>query len=509
MVCNSAMLDASNSSKSISGPTACLCAFFSLSCAIAFAPPTQAQTPPHLDASGWTVFIPSADTHVIYVSNSTGRDTNTGRSASAPVKTISKGVSLLRSGYPDWLLLKKGDTWTNESIETAPGDNFGKGGKSAVQPMLISSYGTGPRPLIKTANGKPGIFFIGGSAGNYVAVVGLEFYAYQRDPANPSYVGDANLLNGPGLFQYNSFNWQLVEDCKFSFYGDDLTYSGLAAGANLSLRRNEILDAYNPDTTAHSQGIYAENISGLLLEENLFDHNGWNDKVVGAERNIFNRNVYLQWNTTNVTARGNIIARSSSEGIQFRSGAIVENNFFVRNSYGFDVGHNENDPTTTYAQISNNVITESDDINPVTAPRGAGINFLNARGPNVRATNNIIAHSASMNPVNSIATMLDAPGAGSAGTSAVAIIGNIIFDWPKAYSDQGIGNTLSNAVNVKQLYPNPNRSAASYAGSIGLAASLDAFLTAARGQSKDNWNAQLMANAVNNYIRTGFGIAPR
>jgi hypothetical protein len=42
-----------------------------------------------LDANGWTVFTPSADTHKIYVSNSIGSDANDGLSESTPVKTLS------------------------------------------------------------------------------------------------------------------------------------------------------------------------------------------------------------------------------------------------------------------------------------------------------------------------------------------------------------------------------------------------------------------------------------
>jgi hypothetical protein len=115
----------------------------------------QTSTAPHLDANGWTVFTPSADTHIIYVSSSQGNDNYSGLSVSAPVKTISHGLSLLRDGYPDWLLLKKGDSWTESNqIKTS--------GLSAIAPMVISSYdpahpgvvnpGTGgARPLIKVS----------------------------------------------------------------------------------------------------------------------------------------------------------------------------------------------------------------------------------------------------------------------------------------------------------------------------------------------------------------------
>src|SRR5690242_10776982 len=54
-------------------------------------------TPPYIDSNGWTVFTPSTDSRMIYVSSSTGNDANSGSSASAPVKTLAKGVSLLRN----------------------------------------------------------------------------------------------------------------------------------------------------------------------------------------------------------------------------------------------------------------------------------------------------------------------------------------------------------------------------------------------------------------------------
>src|SRR3569832_68666 len=110
---------------------------------------------PPIDSNGWTVFTPSSDSQVIYVSSSTGNDSNSGLSASAPVKTIRRGTSLLRNGYPDWLLLKKGDSWTL----TSNGDQFNTSGypgslclsgRSATEPMLIASYGTGARPLLQT-----------------------------------------------------------------------------------------------------------------------------------------------------------------------------------------------------------------------------------------------------------------------------------------------------------------------------------------------------------------------
>ena len=48
-----------------------------------------------VDANGWTTFTPSVDTRTIYVSSSTGSDTNSCLSPSSPVGT-TKRFSLRR-----------------------------------------------------------------------------------------------------------------------------------------------------------------------------------------------------------------------------------------------------------------------------------------------------------------------------------------------------------------------------------------------------------------------------
>src|SRR5687767_1931627 len=87
------------------------------------------------DAAGWTVVTPSADSRIVHVSSSTGSDTNDG-SVNAPVKTLAKAMTLMRANMPDHLLLKRGDTWTEENFM-----EWGKGGRSATEPMLIGAYG--------------------------------------------------------------------------------------------------------------------------------------------------------------------------------------------------------------------------------------------------------------------------------------------------------------------------------------------------------------------------------
>src|SRR5439155_17699985 len=115
----------------------------------------------------------------------------------------------------------------------------------------------------------------------------------------------------------------LIEDCAIERFFTNLRFQGNHVG--LKLRRSVIADAY-ATTTAHAEGIYVEGVNDCLIEECVFDHNGWLAGVAGAAPDIYRHNIYIQGNNTNVAIRGNIIARGGSHGLQARSGGEVRNN---------------------------------------------------------------------------------------------------------------------------------------------------------------------------------------
>src|SRR5207247_2730040 len=88
----------------------------------------------------------------------------------------------------------------------------------------------------------------------------------------------------------------------------------------------------------HSQGLYVSEVNGLLIEGNLFDHNGWNEQN-GSGQTIFNHNVYMSGQNWNIVARKNISARASSHGMQARSGGKVEDNVFLANPISLSFGY--------------------------------------------------------------------------------------------------------------------------------------------------------------------------
>jgi hypothetical protein len=457
----------------------------------------------HLDANGWPTVPSSFDSRTIYVSSSTGKDSNLGRTPEMPVATIAAGLARLRNGYPDHLLLKAGDIFVNQSF-----GYLKVSGRSVSAPMVFGSYGTGPAPVVETnpeINYGIAIGSLPKRGGNFVIIEGIDFYSYTRDPHNAAYAGPGT--SDLGTFFVNPNTWVTLVGNKFSYYTTGVIFnsgSGNASSSNVTLYRNIVVDSWS--ATSHSQGLYVSGVGNLVVEQNLFDHNGWNESIPGAEATIFNRNVYLQSNNGAVTFVDNISANSSSEGIQARSGGTISGNLFLANSAGIYVGENPGTSsapvsTLTSAIASGNVILDSTSIRSSSGPlpRGQGINVFNASGSGIQIIGNIIANPIG-SPVNQTGIFLNGNVTGINATN------NVIFGVARPIVDSGVGNATSpNAINLAG-YVNPRVSAGSYNASLGGSDSLAAFLTEVRKQSKDNWRAQYTAKAVIHYIGAGFDL---
>ena len=456
---------------------------------------------PHLDSNGWIVFGPSADTHVFYVSSSMGNDSNNGLTQETPLATIAAGKARLRNGYPDRLLLKAGDTFADQA--------FGflrVSGRSATAPMVIGTYGDGPAPVVEVPNVKDavGIGSLARQGGNFLVVEGIDFYAYTRDPTNPAYAGPNTSQSGTAFLNPNT--WVLLEGNKFRFFSTDVIFNSSnndVTSSQVVLYRNVVTDAWS--ATSHSQGVYVSGVGNLVIEQNLFDHNGWNASIPGAEATIFNRNVYLQYNNGLVTFIGNISANSSSEGAQLRSGGIISGNLFVADSSGFSFGENPGTtiaangqvvpvPTVTSTVAIGNVVLNSTDIRSSSGllPRGQGIEVFNASGPKVKVTNNIIADPTGSR-VNQSGISLNT------NVTEIIVINNIISNVVRPIVDSGHGNTTAPNVISQNEH---NASIGLYNASLGGNASLTEFMAEARKQSRNYWRTQYTADAVTNYIRS-------
>lgn len=445
-----------------------------------------------LDEQGWSIITPSDDSRVIYVSYSQGEDTNDGLSEASPKKTIEVANELMRSGYPDHMLLKRGDTWPDFT-----GLGRWKSGRSAAEPIVMSYYGdSGPRPVIKTID-----YFLNpnGYAFNYQAFIGLDLYNSRHDPDSPDF-DDGTYRAGIRLI--GGGKDILFEDCRMRFmqlvtttYTWDNHEDNLVS--NFKLRRCIVTDSWAHNTTTeHSsrpQGYYSTATHGILVEECVFDHNGWSEAFADANANMYNHNIYLSTgNYGPIVIRGNIISRGAAHGLQLRSGGIAENNLFYGNAIGMNAGYTEYPLyNTENTYVRDNVITggRPQIPNDFTAPQtGALWGIWKQLIDDYYCYNNIVCNVSD--------------------TRA----GNIYPYTGQTANEFGFGNIGWNWVNNSEPatdpgWTDPNRTVGSYNASLGNPATFTDFIAKARNREVHTWPEEYTASSVNEYIRAGFVVA--
>jgi hypothetical protein len=494
-----------------------------------------------------------------------GADPFNPTSSIKPYKTIAAALKAVRDTFPDWVLLKSGDTWFES------GDI--KSGRSDTEPFLISLYGGAIRPLLKTG-AMAGFDVCCKNARNF-AVAGISFYAHTRDPDSPDFRSDSgssgfNIYTGEGY----AVHGVLIEDCMFRFYTGNVV-QGPGTLTDIVIRRNIITDNYCAN--AHSQGLYTDNVS-LLLEENVFDHNGWYKQSINADNaqaegqaTMFNHNTYFS-GAHDVVFRNNIFLRASSIGNKWTANdgeasaqnITIENNLYVEGEIGISMGGNVAGPYRfKNIRIANNVMLDIGRGQPTRRTLGWGLDIQEWDGGIV--SGNLFLHNASDTVNNVYALNVN----GAAGTRKVTISDNVVFGMKtngtlvnfedtldsvafrnNAVQCQNISARLLSAVSLTGLsfssnsyfstrtenqwfaigganvnlanwvtrsgetgaqgtalsYPDPNRTVEAYHVSLGKPATFTAFIDEARKQSRANWRREYTAAAINDWIRGGFGI---
>ncbi|MBK7875213.1 MAG: right-handed parallel beta-helix repeat-containing protein [Planctomycetes bacterium] len=550
----------------IDAPAAAALDAGSYSASLRFHGPTPGAPEPTVSAlllvlsGGWTEFTASPDTRTVYVSSSTGDDARDGLSPKTAKRTIAAGKALLRHGYPDWLLLARGDTW-NEAL-----GQWITSGRSANERALVGAYGPATeRPLLRTGTANGVETFQGGASPArlaHVAIVGLHFQANgYTGSGEPS--GLAWLLGTDDL---------LVEDCKVEGYHTNVLLQGyFGRHSAVQVRRCVLVDAFSTGTAPSSHGLYVSNTDGVLIEENVIDHNGWSETVPGANPTVFRHNVYVQSGSgtcTGVVARGNLLARAASHGLQLRPGGVANDNLFVRNSIALELGGgNEPNPGGVDVTALRNTVLEGKDIDPANR-RGWGIEVHNLRSGNV--SENVIAN----NVLGQLPIALDIHGnSNGIGVFDTLFSSNVIWNWGGGVFLQGgrsvLGSIVLQANDVGEArtseallthldaastgaitssqnrffsvhaqpgalfrsggggltlegwrtavgdtgsivwtpnYPAPDRSLGAYDATLGGPGTLEHFLAEARRQSRSFWRPEYSTSAASAWIRAGFGL---
>lgn len=504
---------------------------------------------------GWSHLTVAADARVVHVSTS-GSDANDGLSPARPKATISAGLALLRHGWPDRLLLRKGDEFGSADVPSS-GYRLRTSGRSALEPMVVGAYGTGPRPIVRT--GGKGFLRAAGGGGTpplleHVAVVGLHLDARPR--------ADLATQNPTALrFQTNMAD-VLVEDCRIEHFAIAIA-AQLTGGllTDVRIRRNCISDSYAGDGS-HAQGLYCDEVDGLLIEENVIDHGGWSEQVEGDNPpDIFKHNIYVQGDARNVTLRRNILASASSHGAQLRSGGVAEGNLFVRNAVGLLMAGN--------GTVTGNVFLDGRDITDA-LPRRQALHVQNV-STSLLVARNVIANSTPGSGSKGISILPLLEAGQQLGVRNVILHRNVVANWGgecldirgfgpgsapfegfevsdctflnevdgepliqhagpstipyessgnRLWSEAGagavvgssqrtigdylrdIGDTSSRA--ELPAFPNTSASLASYHAFLGRTATHEAFMAEALRQSRDSWRDEYAPATVVRYFRRSF-----
>lgn len=493
--------------------------------------------------TGWTELSPAPESRVIYVSSSQGNDSNNGLSESTPVKSLDRGMALLRSGQPDWLLFKRGDTFTG---------SFGRfefAGMSESKPMVISAYGSGARPRFITGT-SPAFNLAGGFERKHIAIMSLHM-----EPGTGHPPGGIRVVTG-------AVEDLLIEDCYLKEYAVNILVQGEDTDTmgNIRIRRNLLLDAMG---TTHAQAIYASHIEGLTIEGNIIDRNGWDHREGRSDATIFAHNCYIQRSVLDLVFKDNIVMRASSHGLQARMGGTVEGNLFYQNPMAIMFG-NEGVKHNEYAvrgTIKHNVILEGVDIN-ANLPRGDGIVLQHTA--EVVVSDNILSKNLN-DPSSAYGISIDGPD--TAPVRNALISNNIIHDWDlpfRVHDYNAVSATFKNNIlynsdgdkplikhrrsrsvdavnyvsnfymragdqdwfqvssqelslpewatqhgnNAQQLtgsFFDDDRTFDSYARSIGFSGA-PAMIEAMRSMRKGNWDERLTPQTINAYFREGFTV---
>jgi hypothetical protein len=313
------------------------------------------------------------------VSSSTGLDSNTGLAPNAPKRTLGAAYLELRNHAGDQMLLRRGDTWTNEFFY--PSDRlWGKSGYSSDQPVVIGAYGTGARPVVRHDQTPMRVQTSDGCA--HVRMENLNIQAIRTPTNSPQ--GVAWWAAG-GDFE--------MRDCRVQNFCLNLNIDAPAPmeASDIRFVRCELLDAH-AGPSGPSQGAYVANVSDVLFDGCLVDHNGW--RYPDRMSTMLNHNLYLSATSTGVVVRDCIVARGAATGIQLRGQRMdALSNLLLANPLGITMGHGSQTPQqTSRGIIHGNVVIDSADTGWGSSLLYRGFGIAWGRVSSGIIQDNIVAH---------------------------------------------------------------------------------------------------------------------
>jgi hypothetical protein len=438
--------------------------------------------------------MPSASSRIIYVDATNGNDATGSPTTLAnqpdpfqpdgnelPYQTIAAGLAQMRDGFPDWLLLKRGQEWEESILFN------NKSGKSPQEPFFVGCYGeSGSRPLLKTGNDSGVMLF--NLCENFI-FYGIEAYCNNRDPLSPTYAYIASNA-GQGFVILGGGDSITIEDCKVSFYRDGISAQstdGLTR-TNLTIKNNIIIDSYGSDTSMRSQGVFFNEIVGIVFENNLIDHCGWNESVSTATATIFNHGAYIQDTNTGCYFRNNITSRNSTHGLMGRPGGLYENNLSIQDTIGIFLGSaSDSIATCRYCVVTEGRDMDLSDANPQTSAAIYGVEV----GDNELASGSVIVEDNlilnALNDDNNIGIVE------ASNPLGIIYSGNVKYNWRGSDGDS-----------ENPGWTDATKTLSTFMASLSETPTTEAFINKHRNRGLGENLGAFSASAVNNYLRAGF-----
>ena len=242
-----------------------------------------------------------------------------------------------------WLLLERGYEYNDMDRLIMPGSS----GESALHPIVIEAYGTGAAPIVTDT-----------------------VKIYQKDS---SHVVIRDVDMDGGFMALAGIN-VLLDSLRAT--GKELNIQGVD---QITVRNSEVMDITRDEPVQgmdywaphlnRTGGLYMATSTGVLVEGNFFDKNGWNegyDFNLSGDKpmppSMYSHNVYMDYNNLDVTFRDNISMRGASFGAQVRSGGFIENNSFIDNNAAVNFlggDYRGAGPIGHYTLFLNNIITSA------------------------------------------------------------------------------------------------------------------------------------------------------
>ena len=282
----------------------------------------------------------------------------------------------------NWLLLERGYSYEDSGriIER------GVSGESALHPVYVGAWGEGDLPSLARQQ-------IYQAASRNIVLQDVEFTG-------------GLLVRGLS----DERNENILFDGVVS-YGHQASITRTDA---ITFRNTAFLDAWLEEPSdpssetwqAHadrSQGMFANEVFGLLFDGVLFDHNGWAPDFLpdtstegGQPPSMYSHNMYIQSDTVDVTMRNSVSMRAASHAGVFRGGARIEDTLFLDSNIGLHVLGGDYlgaGPVGNYSLIFGNLITQAANREPGLPQIGALDWGLTNDGRLTTLIDSIVAHA--------------------------------------------------------------------------------------------------------------------